>query len=519
MVQKISYTKLAAALSRGTKKGSKRKKSTWESRNYPSKTYYKQYLPRDDTSLATYGATWRNANDAQRAARNADRMVGRGRYDWRKGVRTAAGVSHALAPIGSQLALASGNPGLAMGITAGDRALGAVSNMSGHGMYMGGRGMYTVGNSLINGMGTSIPEFGTIGDETGALVVTHSEFIKDIYGLPSGEVFQNTSISLNPGLTQSFPFLSQIASNFEEYEMVQLMFTYKPKLSENLSSTDGQVGSIIMYTDYNSDDPPKVSKQQMLQAYGVTNGRIVDTLLHGVECDPSKIKGDGHKFIRVHPPDTNTNRDDYDAGLFQLAVMSTPPELVDQVLGELHVSYKVLLRKPRVYSLYAFAMDRDEFLIKTDAVDTTSLVAPIQFGRFNSIGCAIELVGDGQIEITFPASFSGPVKISMSKAISGGIGTLGTLVQPNTTTGNVTQSALLTDPALTTPTPTWRAPYSAEAANRCFAVFTYRIEQAESGTDNKITVGTRYEGTGLANIHLTVERYNSFDSDNRQDFV
>jgi hypothetical protein len=36
------------------------------------------------------------------------------------------------------------------------------------------------------------------------------------------EDFQNQSILLNPGLEASFPWLSQVAQNFEEYEFVQL---------------------------------------------------------------------------------------------------------------------------------------------------------------------------------------------------------------------------------------------------------------------------------------------------------
>jgi hypothetical protein len=93
--------------------------------------------------------------------------------------------------------------------------------------------MYTGSGAYSNDLVTStteagsIPRFGTSSDETGALTVSHREYIRDVYGNPDLgggviEDFQNQSILLNPGLEASFPWLSQVAQNFEEYEFVQL---------------------------------------------------------------------------------------------------------------------------------------------------------------------------------------------------------------------------------------------------------------------------------------------------------
>lgn len=78
------------------------------------------------------------------------------------------------------------------------------------------------------------------------------------------------------------------------------MFCFKTRVGDNLTTTDGQVGTIMMFTDYNATDKPRKTKQDMLQAYGTTVAKITDAdVQHGIECDPTKIKGDAHKFMRV----------------------------------------------------------------------------------------------------------------------------------------------------------------------------------------------------------------------------
>ena len=111
-----------------------------------------------------------------------------------------------------------------------------------------GQGSYDVpavrANNLVAGGGLSVPTFSSSQDETGALTIQHSEYVKDIYGLPwspgSGgaagtqiEHFKNDSIHLNPGIGKNFPWLSQIAANYEEYEFKQLMFCFKTRVGDN----------------------------------------------------------------------------------------------------------------------------------------------------------------------------------------------------------------------------------------------------------------------------------------------
>jgi hypothetical protein len=511
----INYSKLAAELKKGT---GKKRKQTWTDRNYPADKFYRTYMPRTEASLAKYGPSYAKANDAQRAARVADHVIGRGRFRMggpslrqiRSGLRWTGGIVGQVEPqIGNMLT--------------------SMGTRSGRGMY--GRGSYsTVGNSLIDGLGTGIPTFASAGDETGALMVTHSEFVSDIYGNPQNTHFKNMGFDLNPGLPKTFPFLSQIAANFEEYEMVQLMFIFKSKLSNNVSSTDGQVGSILMYTDYNPNDEIKTSKQAMMQSYSVSNGRVVDNILHGVECDPEKLKGDGHKFVRVQ--NTKDDLNDYDAGTFQVAVHGTPQALQNEILGELWVSYTALLRKSRVYTLYGKAQQKDTHIIKSA---TSHYTGSNEFfvGDNNGIGTELTKDGERSLQIKFPPSFAGPVKVSVWKRFrddgvaepprfsliqNPNIGVYGNIEKKNwlidafTPEGEPIYDDFVTVPQLE----------GTDDSINYHLEFTLMVEQAESGTDNTVVFRTAgVSNTAIDDVcdtTVVVERYNNYDTNAVQSY-
>ena len=158
--------------------------------------------------------------------------------------------------------------------------------------------------------------------------------------------------------------LSQIASNFEISEVQQLAFTYKPTLS-NYQTTDGQVGTIMMATQYNPNAGVWTNKEQFLAQTGATSSRVTDLTYHGVECDVSKLPNDGKLFNRSGPPILGSNLTDYDLGYTQIRIQDVPTASI--AIGELHVSYTVKLSKPRLYSNLAFDQMRDTFLLNRQA--------------------------------------------------------------------------------------------------------------------------------------------------------
>lgn len=506
-----------AAAKKKDYKSRSRATDVWARKQWPQAKYYRRYYPRTEESLAKYGQSWASAEQPQKEARTADMMIGRGMYGMRRALKKPVmGLAHR---------------GVDM---LGDRVFGK-------GLYMGGRGQYST-NSLF-GTG-EVPTFGSVGDETGAITISHSEYIRDVYGLPSGTTFQVQSLSVNPGLANSFPFLSQFASNFEEYEMIQLAYTYKSLVSENLSSTDGQVGSVLLFTEYNAADKPKTSKYQIMQGYGHTDGKVTDNLLHGVECDDKKIVGDGHKFVRTRPVDADVNADinKYDVGLFQLAVSGTPSALADQVIGELHVSYTIRLRKPRIYAGLGLTQSRSEFIWKRDgagvsneriwSTSSTGFLA----NAVNNIDVVFSEGTDARdTVVTFPAGFVGDVEILMqyadgSPSMTGEL----TMIADTIVAGNVTKLNMLpmggtSDAAGDAQTlfigGTGSHITQTGNVNILQARCTFHLEIATSNVDNSITFRSFNSNAnqGLANpggyFHFVVQRINNSESSTLQNFL
>lgn len=252
-------------------------------------------------------------------------------------------------------------------------------------------------NSLIAGSSSSVPVM-TGGDEIGSVCVTHRECLGAVTG---SEAFENTIFNLNPGLKSCFPFLSQIAVNYREYEFVQLQFVYISLLSEVTSS--GTVGNIIITTDYNAGATPYTSSIDMLNNIGTNSARPIDgPIIHGVECDPNKNVM-GSLFVRSGSVPAGQDPKTYDVGLTQLATEGMPND--GQIVGQWWVTYSVILRKPMLYVSAGKNISND--YIKYDSDGTTNMLNTCLgvIGKAcpaNNIGVQLRNTGAMQGAVIFP---------------------------------------------------------------------------------------------------------------------
>ena len=506
----------------------KAKSAYWANRRFnqlhPWSTYGAARIKRGTKfSLDRFGSSYKDASDAQKKRRKMFGFTGKGMY-YGQGSYFSRMMHRQL-----NRTLAGQTPLGHLGKKIGRNLLGRVEGA------VLGQGSYDIpavqANNLVAGGGLSVPSFVTSQDETGALHIQHSEYIKDIYGLPwsdSGliDTFKNDSIHLNPGIARNFPWLSQVASNYEEYEFKQLMFCFKTRVGDNLTTTDGQVGTVMMFTDYNATDKARKTKQDMLQAYGTSVAKITDNdVLHGIECDPSKIKGDAHKFVRTGSNDEDLH--DFDWGLFQIAVDNTPQTLSNKVIGELYVSYTVVLRKPRLYSTLGLAIQQDQFYIQgiqsaivNGAVEIAT-VSPVGSAVTNSLGCALSTDKSGGtafLNVTLPSSLSGAIELiwTNDKATTD----LNGIVQPYLISvgGNVELARDLatgsrfggvnpaddSDPNAITGDNTFTNIYSNTI------VIHLNVEMASKDIDNKVHLGLIMSTENVVvRSHLMVRRYNN----------
>lgn len=194
-------------------------------------------------------------------------------------------------------------------------------------------------NSLINGKGLSASS--QFGQSALKIRVKHREFLGDILSGSVAGAFTNYSYPLNAGLRTTFPYLSQLASNYEEYCFKGLVFEFISTASPFLSTS--ALGSAIAAMEYNSSMPAFTSKFAMENSAAAVSTRLDKNLMYGVECAAGANVQNCY-YIRQGAstlPLTTT-----DLGLFQFAIAPGAGVPTSSVLGELWVAYDVELDRP-----------------------------------------------------------------------------------------------------------------------------------------------------------------------------
>lgn len=319
MPRKVVYRK-----KRGTSKLVKR--AYKNERRYPSRFFGTSYTRRGDpNNLAMYGPTRSTATDDQKLARSATGYVGKGGYwghrlgDWMSSASGVAGLGSTVSNIENSAARG---------------AAGFLNRYSGSGSY----------NSLMNPDGMDIPDISQSGVDASSVTLRHREFVCDVVG---SSIFSNTSFAINPGNSTIFPWMSQIANQYDEYQFNQLIFGYKSVTADTAVATT-QIGSVIMVATTNVNSGDFKSKIPMMEYESAVSCRVTDNCTFGVECDPAK--GGLGPVLYVAPNGNVPVGEDvktYYLGNFQIAVNQC---LNSGEIGELWVEYDITLRKKKMFS-------------------------------------------------------------------------------------------------------------------------------------------------------------------------
>lgn len=236
--------------------------------------------------------------------------------------------------------------------------LGSVVGMSGLGKFLGqsiasilGRGDYTIKgpavtqNSLVSG--TTPPQFGNDRPDR-ATIISHREYLTDIQTGPTllngATTFNSTQYSINPGLNASFPWLANVARNYEEYEMLGCLFEFKSTSAQALNSTNTALGTVILSTQYNVLNAAFVSKLEQENYEFAQSMKPSESGLHAVECARNQNVLP-RLYIRTGTPTSGDLRM-YDLGNFQISTVGMQAANVN--IGELWITYHIALYKPKV---------------------------------------------------------------------------------------------------------------------------------------------------------------------------
>lgn len=207
----------------------------------------------------------------------------------------------------------------------------------GSGDYTCNDGAYDVKyNALIKGGAAKPTRMGQ--DGKGNFVFEHSEFITDITSSATINAFKQQSFTVNPANSALFPWLANIATNFETYEIEGMIFRYVSSSGDSVASTNTAIGTVMGTYAYDPLDAPFVSKNQMLQYDDTVSCRTSQNFICGVECDKSRLPTFSSKLY-VGSPAAGSDPRMYNAGNFVVA--SQGVQAASVTLGELWVSYRI----------------------------------------------------------------------------------------------------------------------------------------------------------------------------------
>lgn len=272
---------------------------------------------------STLTRVFRNVSDKIKTRWNA---VDPDLNTWAKGIGGVAGL------------YLGGPTGAYLGSEGADLLHRAFKTVTGYGDYK------VKSNSIIYPKGDDIPLFQRSGARTTR--VRHREFITDVVSSSTAGAFQISTYPVNPGLSQTFPWLSQIAQQYEEYKIKGLLFEFKTTSSDALNSTNTALGTVVMASQYNVLNPQFTSKIQMENYEFGSSTKPSNSLLHPLECAPHETPAP-ELFTRTAA--TVVSGSDlrlYDHANFSIATVGLQGSSVN--IGELWVTYDIELLKPKV---------------------------------------------------------------------------------------------------------------------------------------------------------------------------
>lgn len=275
-------------------------------------------------------------------------------------------------------------------------------------------------NSLV--LGGDPPKIKNIMKGEGVLV-QHREYLQDIISSgnsgASGSAFNLASYAIQPGLPTSFPWLSQIAANFQEYDIIGMVYEYKSLSSDAVatSNTSAALGDVIMATNYNSAAAVFANKQQMLESEFSSDAKPSKSFMHPIECAP-QMTVLPHQYVRTGAVPSGQDQRLYDHGTFQIASIGC--QATAATLGELWVSYEIIFYKPILGGLAAgFDIPTDKYQLVTP-----SSGAPFGSSRTLVPGSSLGTTVSGTT-ITLPANvLEGTYMIAWIIRSSNGTGTI-----------------------------------------------------------------------------------------------
>lgn len=289
----------------------------------------------------------------------------------------------------------------------------------GHRMFkqITGYGDYKIkSNTVLSG---NTPLFG---DGKASVRVQHREFLGNV---KSSTSFASRVIPVQPGLIASFPWLSQLANNYQEYKIHGLIFEFVSRSADALNSTNTALGSVMMGVNYNCLATTPSSKTEMLNLEFSGVSKPSENLMVPLECDP-KQSFFNNLFIRTNktPSDQLGDRRLYDFANF---VIATEGSQAASDIGDLYVTYDISLYKAKIAEMSGYC-DHFEFAGATTSAyfgGNPTLQDSSNFGcELNATQIILPDWYEGQVMISYIMTGDSTAHVAPTLTPSGGVSAL-----------------------------------------------------------------------------------------------
>lgn len=170
--------------------------------------------------------------------------------------------------------------------------------------------------------------------------LTKREYIMDILGTKD---FTRTVLEVNPGIEETFPWLSQIATSYETYRWKYLRFVYQSTSGDLVTGeTNGALGTVIMAANYNALEQDFVNKRVMESHDSAVSSKPSTNIVCVIDLDSREVPITS-LYCRNGPAETGDIRF-YDICKFTLATQGMVTD--GGTIGELYVEYGIDFYKP-----------------------------------------------------------------------------------------------------------------------------------------------------------------------------
>jgi hypothetical protein len=168
----------------------------------------------------------------------------------------------------------------------------------------------------------------------GKTIIKHSEYVADIDG--STGFATPLTLNCNPGLSASFPWLSQIANAYEKFCIKQIQYRYAPEAPTTVT------GAVFLSPEYNPQDVAPVSKQETFQNEDTVRTVPWEPVVCKIPTKYLKVYND--YFVRPGNLPANQDLKTYDPLVLYVC---TQGQANANLLGEIWVDYQIELINPQ----------------------------------------------------------------------------------------------------------------------------------------------------------------------------